>query len=124
VDATDARALTGTGQTTFSIATPNTVRVSAINYSTWGGANGKKNLAISVAIADALGAPVSGATVSVIVTRNGFFYGAANGVSNSAGDAVFDARSAPGGCYQTTVAAVIAGTRVWDETTPANNFCK
>ena len=28
------------------------------------------------------------------------------------------------GCYHTDVAAVIAGTRTWDEATPPNQFCK
>jgi subtilisin len=124
VDATDARALTGTGQASFALAAPNTVRVSAINYSTYGGFNGKQNLVISVAVVNGAGAPQSGAIVSVILRRNGVFYGAANGISNAAGNAVFEARFAPAGCYQTTIAAVISGIRTWDGLTPANSFCK
>jgi hypothetical protein len=102
----------------------NTVRVKAITYSTYGGFTGKAHLGISVAIANGAGGPVSGATVSVMLTRNGGFYGAANGLSGSAGNAVFEARNAPSGCYQMIVFAVISGTKVWDGTTPPNMFCK
>lgn len=55
---------------------------------------------------------------------NGFFYGAANGLSGTDGKAIFEARNAPGGCYQTLVAAVLAGTRSWDAVTPPNQYCK
>lgn len=124
VDVTDPRALTGSAQTTFSIAAPNTVRVSAINYSTYGGLTGKQNLVISVAVVNGAGLPQSGAIVSVVLRRNGVFYGAANGVSNAAGNAVFEARSAPAGCYQSSIAAVLSGMRTWDGLTPPNSFCK
>jgi subtilisin family serine protease len=125
VTATDtARAISGNGSKAFDVVPLNTVRVSEITYSTYGGWNGKRHLLIAVWIVDGTGAPVSGATVSVIVTRNGSFYGAANGTSGSDGKALFEARNAPSGCYTTTVAAVIAGTRTWDETTPPNQFCK
>jgi subtilisin len=124
VDVTDTRVLTGSAQTSFSIAEPNTVRVSAINYSTYGGGSGKQNLVISVAVVNGAGLPQSGAIVSVMLFRNGFFYGAANGISNAAGNAVFEARNAPSGCYQTSIAAVLSGTRTWDGLTPPNSFCK
>lgn len=124
VDVTDARALAGSAQTSFSIAAPNTVRVSAINYSTYGGVNGKRHLVISVAVVNGADQPQSGAIVSVMLFRNGFFYGAANGVSDAAGNAVFEARHAPSGCYQTSIAAVLSGTQTWDGLTPANSFCK
>jgi subtilisin len=124
VSAIDTRGLAGSGSAAVNVAPPNVVRVASVKYSTYGGPGGKRHLLISVAIADGTGAPVSGATVSVILTWNGLFYGAANGLSNSAGDAVFEAKNAPAGCYETIVAAVIAGTRVWDELTPPNSFCK
>jgi hypothetical protein len=124
VTAIDTRGLAGSASASFTVATPNTVRVRAITYSTYGGPAGNRNLVIAVAIVNGAGAPVSGATVSVILTRNGGFYGAANGLSGSSGNAVFEARNAPSGCYQMIVAAVISGTKVWDETTPPNGFCK
>ncbi len=96
----------------------------AITYSTYGGLSGKAHLVISVAVVNGSGAPVSAATVSVLLTRNGGFYGAANGLSGGAGNAVFEARNAPSGCYQMMVAAVISGTKIWDGTTPPNVFCK
>lgn len=124
VTATDIRGVSGQGSAAFSVAALNTVRVASINYSTYGGANGKRHLLIAVKVVDGTGAPVGGAIVSVIVTRNGSFYGAANGTSNANGEAWFEARNAPSGCYVTTVAAVIAGTMTWDEATPPNQFCK
>lgn len=124
VTATDGGLLSGSGSTAFNVAALDTVRVESITYSSYGGANGKRHILIAVKIVDGTGAPVSGATVSVIVTRNGSFYGAANGTSGSDGRALFEAKNAPSGCYTTTVAAVIAGTRTWDETTPPNQFCK
>jgi len=124
VTVTDSQGTSGSGSVSFSVATPNIVRVSSITYSTYGGFNGKRNLVITVAVVNGTGAPVSGAIVSVILSRNGFFYGAANGLSNSGGKATFEARNAPSGCYHTDVAAVIAGTWTWDEATPPNQFCK
>lgn len=124
VATTDTRGLTGSGSASFSVVPPNTVRVDAITYSTWGGAGGKRHLLLSVHVVDGVGAPVGGATVSVMLFRNGALYGAANGLSDGSGNAVFEAKNAPSGCYETVVAAVIAGDRVWDELTPPNSFCK
>jgi subtilisin len=124
VTVTDTRSITGSGSATFTVTSPNTVRVDAVNYSTSGGPNGKRTLTLSVHVVDGLNRPVAGATVSVMLYWQGLLYGAANGTSNSTGNAVFDARNAPAGCYQTAVMAVIAGTRVWDEVTPPNSFCK
>jgi hypothetical protein len=124
VSAVDTRGITGNGSAAFTVTAPNTVRVDAISYSTYGGHGGKRNLVLSVHVIDGLNRPISGATVSVMLFWNGFLYGAANALSNSAGNAVFDARNAPAGCYQTAVMAVIAGTWVWDEPTPPNSFCK
>ena len=112
------------GTRSFNVAPSNTVRVDKITYSTYGGKDGKRTLVVSVHVVDGTNKAVSGATVSVMLMRNAGLYGAANGVSNASGNAVFEARNAPGGCYETLVAAVIAGTRVWDELTPANSFCK
>jgi hypothetical protein len=124
VRATDPRGLAGSASASFNVTPQNTVRVRAITYSTFGGFTGKAHLLISVAVVNGAGAPVSGATVSVMLTRNGGFYGATNGLSGGTGNAVFEARNAPSGCYQMIVLAVISGTKVWDETTPPNVFCK
>jgi hypothetical protein len=124
VSATDGRGISGSGSASFTITVPNTVRVKSITYSSYGGPNGKRNIVIAVLIVDGLGAPVGGATVSAILYRNGFFYGAANGMSGADGRALFEAKNAPSGCYHTEIPAVIAGTRTWDEITPPNQFCK
>ena len=126
VTAIDTRGLSGTGSAPFTIANPvsNVVRAQSITYSTSGGLNGKRDLIITVQVVDGFGAPVRNAIVSVMAFRNGAFYGAANGVSNAAGKAVFVAGNASTGCYQTTVAAILAGLRSWDGLTPPNGFCK
>jgi subtilisin family serine protease len=124
VTATDGRSLSGTGSSPLTVVVPNTVRAKSITYSTSGGADNKRNLVIAVLIVDGAGAPVNGAIVSVIAYRSGLFYGAANGRSGMDGKAIFEARNAPPGCYQTLVAAVLAGTRSWDAATPPNGFCK
>ena len=122
--ATDERNLSGTGSSLFTVVVPNTVRAKSVTYSTYGGADNKRNLVIAVLVVDGAGAPVNGAIVSVIAYRNGFFYGAANGRSGTDGRAIFEAESAPPGCCQTLVAAVLAGTRSWDGVTPPNGYCK
>ena len=124
VTATDSRSITGSSTASFSVTAPNTVRVKSITYSLYGGANGRANLGIAVLIVDGAGAPVPNGIVSVIVYRNFAFYGAANGRSGPDGRALFEARNAPAGCYQTLVAAVLAGTRSWDSVTPPNQGCK
>ena len=126
VTATDTRGLSNTGTVSFGVANPvsNSVRAQSITYSLSGGLNGRRDLSITVQVVDGNGAPVSNAIVSLIAYRNGVFYGAANGVSNAAGKAMFVAGNAPAGCYQALVAAILAGTRSWDGVTPPNGLCK
>ena len=45
-------------------------------------------------------------------------------MSGANGKALFVAGNAPNGCYQTLVAAVLAGTKNWDGVTPPNGLCK
>src|SRR4029079_15566693 len=110
VTVTDVRALSATATASVSITNPisNTVRVQSITYSLSGGLDGRRNLGISVLVVDGFNAPVPNAIVSVILYRNGFFYGAANGMSGANGRAGFEASAAPAGCYQMVVAAVLA----------------
>ena len=126
VTVSDTRGLSNTGSASFNVANPvsNAVRVQSITYTLSGGFNGRRDLNISVLVVDGNGAPVPNAIVSLILYRNGAFYGAANGVSNASGRANFIASNAPGGCYQSLVAAVLAGMRSWDGVTPANGVCK
>src|SRR5262249_39414631 len=126
VTAADTRGLSGSGTVTFTVNNPvsNSVRAQSITYSLSGGLNGRRDLTITVLAVDGNGAPVANAIVSVIAYRNGAFYGAANGRSNASGLAQFVAGNAPSGCYQTVVAAILAGTRSWDGLTPPNGFCK
>jgi subtilisin len=126
VTVVDSRGLAGGGSVSFGVANPvsNSVRAQSVTYSLSGGVNGRRDLNLAVLVVDGNGAPVPNAIVSVILYRNGFFYGAANGVSGANGKALFVAGNAPNGCYQTLVAAVLAGTKSWDGVTPPNGFCK
>ena len=118
---TDANDVTGTDSTSFFVN--GALRVTSISYRTSGGANGK-HLSITVAIGDESGAPVAGASVSISVARNGVLYASKTGSSASNGNAVFEFKNAPSGCYVTTVANAHATARVWNGVTPANSFCK
>ncbi len=119
---TDTRAVSGSDSASFTVA--GGLRVTSISYRTYGGSNGKRNLSITAAIGDETGAPVAGASVSVRIWKDGVLSYARNGSSNSSGNATFDVKNAPAGCYVTTVSDVFANGRVWDGVTPTNNFCK
>ena len=81
-------------------------------------------LQLSVLVANSSGSPVSGATVTITLYRNGVGYSTGSGKTTSTGRATFALLFAPAGCYTTTVTAVTAAGYSWDGVTPANQFCK
>ena len=124
----EVTALSGTDTASFTVSpesTPSegTATVDSITYATSGGRNNKKHLLITIAI-DNNGSPVSGAIVSIIVSKNGAYYGAANGTTGTDGTVTFIASNARKGCYDTLVAAVLADGLPWDGSSPVNQFCK
>jgi len=101
-----------------------TVSVSSIAYATEGGKNKDKHLLITVALVDDLGEPVSGASVSIDLFRDGSLVGSATGTTGSTGNAGFTLKNASPGLYTTTVTDVTAAGLTWDELTPPNEFTK
>jgi subtilisin len=118
---TDADGVTGTDSTSFFLN--GVVRVTSISHGTSGGPNGK-HLSITVAIGDENSTPVAGASVSVALARNATPYASKTGPSNSSGNAVFEFKNAPAGCYVATVSNVSASGRVWNGVTAPYSFCK
>ncbi|MCH7641607.1 Ig-like domain-containing protein, partial [Patescibacteria group bacterium] len=103
----------------------NSVNVSNISYTLYGGKSSDKHLDDTLTIVDNNGNPVSGATVSITLTNDlgsGPWIGTAT--TGSEGIVTFSLKSAPGGCYETTVNSVTASGLNWDDATPANGICK
>ena len=104
------------------------VSVWSVDYSTSGGRHGDRHLQIRIELGDAVGGPVSGASVSMRFGRDDADpYAVATGTTGSDGGVRFDLNNfitAPPGVYKTTVTAVAAGDFAWDGKTPANSFVK
>jgi subtilisin len=124
---TDTRALSGTGSANFSVQTVSnatTVSVPSITYSTSGGKSSSKNLNIRVQVNDNLGSGVSGASVSIQLSRNSTPIASATGTTGNSGTITFVYNNAPSGTYTTLVTNVIASGLTWDGSTPTNSFTK
>jgi len=124
VQVTDA-GVTGSGSANFSIsqAPSGDLSVSGIAYSTSGGRNGDKHLAVTIEI-QAGGQPVGGAVVSITLMHGGSAYASATGTTDANGLVTFSATNAPGGTYSTIVTDVSAPGLTWDGVTPPNSFSK
>jgi hypothetical protein len=73
---------------------------------------------------DATGKPVSQATVSVLVRRNGRPVLASSGTTGPSGHAVYRIPARRVGCFTLTVRAVSAAGFAWDGRTPPNLYCR
>jgi hypothetical protein len=78
---------------------------------------------VTLTALDGVGRPVSRATVSIVVQRDGEFHYAARAVTGPAGHAVYTVPVRVGGCFTITVRSVSADAFVWDGRTPSNQFC-
>lgn len=101
---------------------PTQAIVDCITYTTSGFRN--RNLKVTVKIVNDLGNPVSGASVSVIVTFPSGSTQSRTGTTNSSGEVTFQFNSAPNGCYRTDVTNVVASGLTFDGTEPPNGFQK
>ncbi len=124
--ATDSGGATGSDSITVTVGTPpppppDTASVSSISYSL--GGNGK-HLNITLSVVDGAGSPVSGASVSIALYRNGVLDATGTGTTNSGGLLSFIRRNAPSGTYTTVVTNVSASGLTWDGETPPNSFTK
>ncbi len=100
------------------------VEVASITHAGEGGKNGDKHLRSTVALADDLGDPVSIASVSIAVTNDNGGPWTGTGTTGADGTVTFTLKNAPSGCYSLDVTNVVAAGLVFDDTDPANEFCK
>ena len=125
---TDEAGKTGSDSFTIIVGTPPpepvTVTVGAITYALGGGKKQKQNLYITPAILDDLADPVSGASVSIIFTRNTGRQWSGTATTGDDGTVTFWLKNAPPGCYTTKATDVTAAGLNWDEATPENEKCK
>lgn len=114
--------LTSSGTTTE----PGTITatVSDVTYTTQGGKNGDRNVAVTATLQDEGGVPVSGVSVTTEITLDGAPYLAAIVMTDTNGQGSATISNAPSGCYAATVIGVDGANVVWDGLTPANGFCK
>ncbi|MCJ8305879.1 MAG: Ig-like domain-containing protein [Nitrosopumilus sp.] len=96
------------------------VSVSSITYSGEGGKNKDKHLLITIELIDNLDGPVSGATVSIDLFRDGNYITQGTGITATDGTVTFTLKNAASGSYETEITNVIASGLTWDGTTPSN----
>ncbi|MCH7529828.1 S8 family serine peptidase [Patescibacteria group bacterium] len=128
-DASQPAAVTGgvTSTANFSlqaVTQASNVIVNSITYVTEGGKNSDKHLLITIAVVDDFGAAVSGALVSIDLSRDGSVIASGNGTTGTDGMLTFSLKNAKSRCYETNVTNVTADGLTWDGLTPANGFCK
>lgn len=87
---------------------PISTSVSSIDYITYGGKDSSKHLDIIITIIDNFADPVSGASVSVNLLRDGGLIASSTGTTSTEGIVVFSLKNAASGKYQTDVTSVIA----------------
>ena len=68
--------------------------------------------------------PVSGATVSIDLFRDGSRVGSRTGTTGVSGIITFSLKNATSGFYTTDVTGVTASSLIWDGITPSNGFNK
>ena len=126
---TDSGGKTGSASISITVGTPPATPTAAsvvdpIIYSTDGGKNSDKHLLITVTIVNDFGNVVSGASVSIDLSRDGKLVGSGTGLTATDGTITFKLKNAKSGCYTTTVTNVTAEGLTWDDVTPTNEFCK
>jgi len=120
----------GTHYTFTTAAAPTTataVSVDSITYATEGGKNKDKHLLITVALMDDLGNTVSGAPVSITLTRDLGGSWSGSGTTGENGTVTFSLRNAPSGCYTETGTVSAQGLTwdgIWPDSLPTDPFCK
>ena len=104
--------------------TADTVSVTGISYATEGGKAGDKHLLITLVLADDMGNPVGGASVSIDLFRDGTMIAAGTGTTGADGLLTFSLKNANSGTYTTVVTAVTAAALTWDGSSPENEYMK
>ena len=78
---------------------------------------------VTVSTVDVAGRPVSGASVAVLVRRDGRSHFGTRSQTGASGRTVYRVPARRGGCFTLAVRAVSAAGFVWDGRTPRNRFC-
>ncbi len=110
---------------TVNNAVAESASVDSIGYATEGGKNQDKHLLVTIALIDNLGNPVSGASVSIELYRDGAHIATGtDAITGSSGTVTYSLKNADSGTYTTVVTAVSASGLTWDGATPENSFDK
>ena len=83
----------------------------------------RRAVLVTAKAVDVGGKPISGATVSVLVRRNGGRYFTGRASTGPGGNTDYRVPLGNGGCFTTTVRKVSAAGFAWDGRTPRNRFC-
>jgi hypothetical protein len=119
---TTTSAPTTTAPTTTTTAAPTNVHVGTISYAL---TPNKKGFIVTVPIRrDGTNVAVSGATVSVQITKGSMSYTTGTATTGSNGNASIRVDPAGSGTYSTTVTAVTGTSLSWDHFSPPNTFSK
>ena len=94
------------------------LRIGSIRYR-----GSRRALLVTAKAVDVSGKPISGATVSVLVRRNGGRYFTERAATGPGGNTVYRVPLGRGGCFTTAVRKVTAAGFAWDGRTPRNRFC-
>ena len=117
---------TSTLEVTAAPTEPTTVSATSITYATEGGKFQDKHLLITIALLDDddIRNPVSGASVSIDLYRDGSKIASGTATTGSSGTITFSLKNAASGLYKTVVTGVTASGLIWDGITPPNEFDK
>ncbi len=117
---------TSTLEVTAAPTEPTTVSATSITYATEGGKFQDKHLLITIALLDDddIRNPVSGASVSIDLYRDGSKIASGTATTGSSGTITFSLKNAASGLYKTVVTGVTASGLIWDDITPPNEFDK
>lgn len=114
------------GESDFSIevsatpsasSTPTFVTVDSVTVTGQGGKNADKHVVVTVVLIDNLGNPISGASVTTELYRDGVFLDDATGTTSDSGTAVFSLKNARSGTYVAHVTNVVAELQ-WSDKSP------
>jgi len=94
---------------TAALDEPTTVSVSLITYGSEGGKNKDKHLLVTITLIDDLSNSVSGASVSIDLSRDDLVIASGTATTSTGGTVTFSLKNAPSGHYETDVTNVVSG---------------
>ena len=103
---------------------PTTSSVSSIDYVIYGGKDSSKHLDITITIIDNFVNPISGASVSIELFRDGGLVTSSTAITATDGTVTFSLKNAASGHYETDVTSVIANSLIFVDSYIDNGFDK